>query len=72
MPAPDIDVQWFVHDLGPLSAYAAGVLCSPLRAQELLEQLAKNTDARIADSATDILFQIHAGIFEHPDHPNRV
>lgn len=55
VPTQDIDVQWFVHELGPLSAYAAGVLCSPRKAQELLQQLAQNPDTRIADSATDIM-----------------
>ena len=55
VPAQDIDVEWFVHDLGPYSAYAAGVLCSPRKAQDLLKELAQNPDTRIADSAIDIM-----------------
>jgi hypothetical protein len=58
LPAPDTDVEWFVHDLGPSSAYAAGVLCSPRKAQELVKQLTHNPDTRIADGAVDILYML--------------
>jgi hypothetical protein len=55
VPGPDIDVKGFLQDLGPSSAYAAGVLCSPRRAQELIKQLTQNSDTRIGDGATDIM-----------------
>lgn len=54
-PQPDIDVEWFVHDLGPSSTYAAGVLCSPRKAEELVGALTRHSDTRIAGAATDTI-----------------
>jgi len=53
-PAPDTDANWFVHDLGG-SVYAAGTLCSPRKAQELLSQLTQNPDAPIANAAIGLM-----------------
>jgi hypothetical protein len=55
VPGRGVEVDWFVRDLGPSSAYAAGIFCSPRRVQELLVKLTSNPDNRIADSAMDVM-----------------
>lgn len=54
IPTVGAEIEWFVRELG-LTTYAAGVLCSSCRAQELLKQLSQNPDVRIANSAMDIM-----------------
>jgi hypothetical protein len=51
----DASAVAFVNELGSLTAYAAGELCSPGRAQELLQQLISNPDERVAHAASDIM-----------------
>lgn len=53
VPADGLDVDWFLRDLGS-SAYAAGTLCSPVKAKELLKGLMKHSNARIAEEAKDV------------------
>lgn len=45
----------FVNDLGAYSAYAAGELCSPGRAKELLLLLSSHPDKRVSVAASDII-----------------
>jgi hypothetical protein len=50
VPSDGIDVDRFVQELGP-TLFAAGVLCSPQKAQDFLKQLMQHPDSRLSGAA---------------------
>ena len=55
VPGPDLDAERFVSDLLK-ATYTAGEVCSPARARDLLKELTRNPDVRIANGAIDSMY----------------
>ena len=54
VPQQDIDTRWFVVDL-IRSKYAAEVLCSRSRSQDLMQRLTQSPDPRISNGAREVI-----------------